>query len=268
MANIRYTKSLAEEYQRLYDSCEIKSSRFYQVDKIVDNTVKHQRRYESVSDALGIPWYFIAAIHDLESSRNFSRHLHNGDPLTRRTLHIPAGRPRQGSPPFTWEESAVDALKFKNLHRIKNWELPRLLYELERYNGWGYRTWHPEVLSPYLWSFSNHYQKGKYVADGRWSYTAVSRQCGGAVLIRRLEERHIIETHRRTAYKTPFLRYANKKLKRADDLQRFLNTFPDIHLRIDSIPGNITSEAVHKVFGFYLQGDSRSTQKSKKKTAN
>ncbi len=44
------------------------------------------------------------------------------------------------------------------------------------------------MLSPYLWSFSTHYQCGKYVADGRWSETAVSKQCGAAVLLRRLAE--------------------------------------------------------------------------------
>ena len=43
------------------------------------------------------------------------------------------------------------------------------LYELERYNGFGYRDRRPQVLSPYLWSFSNHYSRGKYVADGRFS---------------------------------------------------------------------------------------------------
>jgi peptidoglycan hydrolase-like protein with peptidoglycan-binding domain len=44
------------------------------------------------------------------------------------------------------------------------------------------------VKSPYLWSFSNHYTKGKYVGDGRWSETAVSQQCGAMVLLKRLQE--------------------------------------------------------------------------------
>jgi len=265
MANIRYTNKLATEYQRLYDSCVIRSNRFKEIDKIIDSLLKNRKRYEAVDDALGIPWYFIAAIHNLESSRRFTRHLHNGDPLTARTRHVPAGRPRQGKPPFSWEESAVDALKFKYLNRIKDWKLPRLLYEMERYNGWGYRSYHPHVLSPYLWGFSTHYSRGKYVADGRWSDTAVSRQCGGGSLIRRLEERQVIETWKKTKPKRPYLHHSNRKLKRADDLQRFLNTFPDIYLRVDSNPGNKTSEAFKKVFGFYMEGDSRSSKRSKHK---
>jgi peptidoglycan hydrolase-like protein with peptidoglycan-binding domain len=42
------------------------------------------------------------------------------------------------------------------------------------------------VPSPYLWSFSNHYTRGKYVADGRFSPTAVSQQVGAAVLLKQL----------------------------------------------------------------------------------
>jgi len=42
------------------------------------------------------------------------------------------------------------------------------------------------VKSPYLWSFSNHYLKGKYVADGKWDPNAVSQQAGAMVILRRL----------------------------------------------------------------------------------
>jgi lysozyme family protein len=52
--------------------------------------------------------------------------------------------------------------------------------------------WHPEVKSPYLWSFSNHYTKGKYVADGHFDSNAVSQQCGGMVLLKRMEQRGLI----------------------------------------------------------------------------
>src|SRR5207344_1050510 len=59
----------------------------------------------------------------------------------------------------------------------------------ESYNGMGYRRFHPEVKTPYLWSFTHHYTRGKYVADGTWSPTTVSKQVGAAALLRRLAER-------------------------------------------------------------------------------
>lgn len=255
MAKVNFTKALAAEYQRLFDSCEIRTSRFNSVDKLVDGLLKNKDHYERVGRSLGIPWYFIAVVHNMESSQNFKRHLHNGDPLTARTRQVPAGRPRTGSPPFSWEESAEDALKLKSLDRIGDWSLPRLLYELEGYNGWGYRLYHSEVLSPYLWSFSTHYHSGKYVADGRWSHTAVSQQCGVTTLIRRLNERHVISTGTTTTSKKVMLRYSSRVQDRADDLQRFLNTFPGIRLRVDGIAGKVTSAAVESVFGFKLEGD-------------
>jgi len=57
-----------------------------------------------------------------------------------------------------------------------------MLYEFEKWNGFGYRLYHPKVLSPYLWGFSNHYTSGKYTADGKFDESAVSTQCGAAVL--------------------------------------------------------------------------------------
>jgi hypothetical protein len=125
----------------------------------------------------------------MESSLNFNTHLHNGDPLTQRTTHVPVGRPAEGNPPFTWEESAVDSLKYQGLDKWADWTMPGVLYKLEEYNGWGYRLHHSDVLSPYLWSFSNNYTKGKYTADGSFSPDAVSQQCGAAVLLKILAEK-------------------------------------------------------------------------------
>jgi len=254
MSKVNYTNGLANEYTDLYKSCEAKEIHFDTIDTLVDNIISHRDRYENVGNTLGIPWYFIAAIHNMESSQNFSRHLHNGDPLTARTKHVPKGRPKKGKPPFTWEESAVDALKLRKLDKVNDWSLPRLLYELEGYNGWGYRLYHPHVLSPYLWSYSNHYTSGKYIADGTWSDTAKSRQCGAVLLIKRLEERGEITL---STIEEPLFFYSTKVEAQADKLQQFLNQFDGIALRVDGWPGEKTSTAVKSLFGFYLKDDPR-----------
>ena len=74
-------------------------------------------RYDQVANATGVPWYVIGIIHEMEGGLNFTTHLHNGDPLTRRTVQVPAGRPPTGMPPFQWEESAIDALDAGGLRR-------------------------------------------------------------------------------------------------------------------------------------------------------
>jgi lysozyme family protein len=266
MPGISLTDALRSEYENLFNTCIIRPGNAPAVEAIVAKLVANRARYDKVSSALGIPWGFVAVIHNMEASQNFTRHLHNGDPLTGRTVQVPPGRPKSGNPPFTWEESAADALTMKSLSAGTDWSLAGTLYQLERYNGWGYRLHHPHVLSPYLWSFSGHYASGKYVADGTWSDTAVSKQCGAAVLLRRMAENGQIEFADQpapAAKKPVVVRYSMKKSKdpavvtQAEDLQRWLNTFPGIFVKVDGAPGQRTSDAYRKVTGSFLPGDPR-----------
>lgn len=189
MAAVPLTPALATEYAALFQACTVPPRHAAQVTAAAVGLLQHRDRYAALGRDLGIPWHFLAIIHTMECSGRFDRHLHNGDPLTARTTRAPTGRPRQGQPPFTWEHSAADALAMKKLGPGTDWSLPGMLYQFERYNGFGYRLHHPRTPSPYLWSFSNHYTSGKYVADGAWSATAVSKQCGAAVLLKELMAR-------------------------------------------------------------------------------
>ncbi|MEN0047398.1 MAG: hypothetical protein AAF806_10100 [Bacteroidota bacterium] len=252
---VSYTKTLRQEYIDLYKSIEIKTTKLAIIENHVDQILANKQKYESVTEELSIPWFFVGLIHTLESNRDFNTHLHNGDPLTKRTRQVPKGRPKSGSPPFTWEESALDALKYKKFHRETDWSLTKILYNLEKYNGWGYRLHHPHVKSPYLWSYSNHYRSGKYIADGTFSEDAVSRQSGAAVIMRRMEQRAVIDPFKII---TPsFFSFSNSEEVRVKDLQRFLNSFDGIALLVDGIPGKNTSAACKKIFGHYLEGDER-----------
>ncbi|CAG9180885.1 hypothetical protein LMG23992_04332 [Cupriavidus laharis] len=268
MATIALTDALRRDYESLFNSCVISAARAAEVDGLVRTLVRNQPRYEAASAISGVPWHFIAVIHNMECGQRFDCHLHNGDPLSARTTHVPAGRPRGSPPPFTWEDSAADALAVKGLGAATDWSLAGLLYQAERYNGFGYRSYHPQVPTPYLWSFSNHYVRGKYVADGTWSDTAVSRQCGVAVLLRRLAETGAIgfaDQLARTVSDGPLIvRYAARKptdpavTAQADALQRWLNTYAGVFVKLDGYPGKRTSAAFRAVTGHYLPGDPRS----------
>lgn len=274
MPAVTLTQKLKDEYQNLFDTCIINPSRASVVDSLAGTIEQNRNRYAAVGDPLGIPWYFIGVIHNMESSQNFKKHLHNGDPLTARTVQVPAGRPKTGNPPFTWEESANDSLQLKNLHKWTDWTIPGTLYKIEEYNGWGYRRFHADVLSPYLWSFTNKYKSGKYVADGKWSQTAVSGQCGAAALLRRLAEKGVIqfnveghplptsvpvaESVDPLAAFEPLVTYAPKvKSPLAEQLQKALNMFPGIFITVDGFAGKGTSDAFRKVTGHFLKGDPR-----------
>lgn len=184
--NSRRYSDLIEEYQSCWSICLPNATDRQGLAVVVQRAILGRDRYEAVSNQTGVPWVFIAAIHSLESSTRWNAHLHNGDPLASRTVHIPAGRPLTGSPPFTWEESALDALQARRLHQIKDWSIPHQLYLLEAYNGLGYRG--KGIFSPYLWAGSNLYQRGKYVSDGRFDPNAISKQIGGGLIIKTLRE--------------------------------------------------------------------------------
>ena len=272
MATVPLSSALREQYETLFNTCMIRPERAQSVEQLIARMRANRPRHQNVGDALGIPWYFVAVIHNMESSCNFTRHLHNGDPLTACTVQVPAGRPRTGIPPFTWEESASDALTLKKLSAQTEWSLAGMLYQIERYNGWGYRLYHPHVLSPYLWGFSNHYVSGKYIHDGTWSDSAVSKQCGAAVLLRRFAELGEIEFGDQPTPEpdtTPLVsRHAKRRptdsetLLRAEQLQMWLNTFPGIFVKVDGVAGDRTSDAYKKVTASHLPGDPRAEASS------
>lgn len=184
---MNFTSKLKDEYTRLIETMEVRPNWRDAIDRRARAILANKERYVAVSNLLGgtIPWYFIGSIHSMESGLSFDGVLHNGEKILgtgAKTKLVPRGR----GPFTTWEDAAVDALKIKKLEQITDWSDERMCYELERFNGFGYRKYHPTVLSPYLWSGSTFYTQGKYVADGKWSSTAKSGQSGAWLLIDRV----------------------------------------------------------------------------------
>lgn len=181
---------LQSHYRILYEGCSIRREHFSEVICQVGLVLTFREQYEKVQAATGVPWFVVGIVHALESGSRFHCHLHNGDPLTARTRRIPIGRPFKGSPPFSWHASAVDALSDRK--KPRSWYLEGVLDFLETYNGLGYRRFHPEVPSPYLWSMTTAYEKGKYASDGKFDKNLVSRQVGAVAILKILEQRELI----------------------------------------------------------------------------
>jgi lysozyme family protein len=182
-------EDISADYVRLFETCQIRSENRstvqWYVSKITDPT--RRKSYEAVFEETCVPWYAVAIIHGMECSFDFNSHLHNGDSIKAKTKQVPAGRPNPWLPPSDWVSSAVDALRYDKLHEQADWSLPRMLYRWEAYNGWRSRLLY-KINTPYLWSFSNQYTKGKFVADNKWDPNAVSKQCGAAVMLKALVE--------------------------------------------------------------------------------
>ena len=173
---------LKSEYAHLWSSMEIRADKRELVMHVARKLMRHKTQYLAVEARTDVPWFVIAALHNRESDADFATYLGNGEQLDRKTKLVPKGR----GPFESWQAGAVDALALDGLDQVKTWSPERACFEIEKFNGFGYRK--RGVHSPYLWSFSNHYTGGKYVADGHFSSTRVDEQCGAMPIVKAIME--------------------------------------------------------------------------------
>lgn len=199
--------SIILKNEQLFSTAVLKTDRVNEIDIVLSKLLPEMDSYKKVALLVNkdMPWWNVMLEHAMEAGakqRPFNYHLHCGDPLTGRTYHVPAGRPKfnpgngskppSNTNPYTWEESAVDALKLVGYDKETDWSLGNILYEFEKFNGLGYRRYHPSVQSPYIWSFTSVYTKGKYGVDGKWDANLVSQQPGCAAFLLRLKQTGVI----------------------------------------------------------------------------
>jgi lysozyme family protein len=152
-------------------------------------------RYQKISDMRknGVPAPVLFCLHQRESSGSFLCHPHEGSPLTHRTRDVPKGRLPDVDPPYTFEQSAEDAYYVCDRLDRADWcHTASRLQAIESFNGLGYQKFHPDVPSPYLWSGTTIYTRGKYTGDGRFDRLAIDKQLGCAAILKRMEERGIV----------------------------------------------------------------------------
>lgn len=175
------TETLTQANARRWKECKINPGRdavFTSVSARL-SAPEAKARYKKVEAKTGVPWWFIAVVHEREASQKWSTQLGQGDPLNKVSVHVPKGR----GPFSTWEEGAIDALVncAPYASRNKDWSPAGALTMLEKYNGLGYCN--RGIPSPYVWAGTNQYIKGKYVADGVFDPDAVDKQLGCAGLL-------------------------------------------------------------------------------------
>jgi lysozyme family protein len=179
-------------YLNLWDRAQVHTDRQGELNYIIENKfLINKKRYQAVESVLQVPWYLVAALHYREADCDCNSHLHNGDPLSGRTYHVPAGRPPTGNPPFTWEESATDALHYDGLDQCKDWCISSILWNAEKFNGFGY--FEQDINSPYIWAGTDQYDSGKYTEDGEYDPDAIDSQLGVASILKWLEHKQIIK---------------------------------------------------------------------------
>ncbi|MBQ4900164.1 C40 family peptidase [Paenibacillus sp. Marseille-P2973] len=152
------------------------------LEKFKSHYSKFKERYEKVSVKTGVPPELIAAIHWREGSGDFSTYLHNGDPLGKKTTHVPKGILFSN-----WEDAAIDAINMKKKVRdnvgltSSSKDIPKMMAFAEFYNGIGYLN--HSVNSVYVFSGTNIPLEGKYYSDGKFTYGPVKDSNPGVAIM-------------------------------------------------------------------------------------
>ena len=169
-----------------------------QANIALDTLVRRFQRTEKIYREIqamrsnGVPAEILFCLLYREADNDMTCSPAQGDPLTHRSRHVPRGRIPGVNPPYTFLQAAEDAYYSPNLDHLdtKRWDLVGFaLWNCELFNGPGYAK--RGLPSSYIWSGTNQYRRGKFVADGRFDPMAIDKQLGVAAVLKRMAERGI-----------------------------------------------------------------------------
>lgn len=177
----------ARDYSERWAAMIVRPDRMNAVDAIVRRIASREARYRAVTDQFGVPWWWLAAIHELEHSGEFTTSMTVMDPID-----VSPGQPIPSADiaDSQWDATARSLLRSRGLEFWRDWSVAGAAYQWERFNGFGYRS--HDVPTPYLWSFSNEYTAGKFIRAGVFSPAIVSQQAGALVILRRLLDLSVV----------------------------------------------------------------------------
>jgi lysozyme family protein len=169
---------LAAEYAELFAAMRIDPARENELAEraavVLKLADRHRDEWAEVAAKTGVPRLWGIASFERESGSDYSRSPAQGDRWDRVSTHVPEGL----GPYADWGDSCVAAYGVDKLNEVgaSNWIWTRACFEGELYNGFGPRA-HGRHTG-YLWSWTNIYTAGKYVADGQWDPDVRDQQCG------------------------------------------------------------------------------------------
>lgn len=89
-------EDLRDNYTQLWSTMQERPEWTDRITRAAAGILSSKEDYKLVEDMTGVPWFVVGILHQMESTRNFKTHLHNGDSLTDYTVNVPAGRPLTG----------------------------------------------------------------------------------------------------------------------------------------------------------------------------
>jgi lysozyme family protein len=189
---------LAPEYATLLAAMRVDPAREHELAMraaaVLALAQAHSDEWAEVKARTGVPPLWGMASFERESGSDYSRSPAQGDRWNRVSVNVPRGL----GPYACWGDACVAAYRLDGLDKVAggagiapsspppsptsptsgggSWTWTRACYEGELFNGFGPRA-HGRRTG-YLWSWTNIYDGGKYVADGKWDPHEIDQQCG------------------------------------------------------------------------------------------
>lgn len=194
--------ALIKTNQHRWDTMKLDPSRIPRFDAIATRLCEPaaKARYQAVTGQVTraryqpVPWWFVAVVSEREygGPPHWDKQLGQGDPLSQVSHNDPVGRgpflahPTDTSTDNPWLRCALDALIDCSPHAAKwnDWTPGGVMTIFEEYNGLGYAM--RGVPSAYVWSGTDQYTSGKYVADHVYRQNVRDVQEGCAPIIARM----------------------------------------------------------------------------------
>lgn len=172
--------TLLQKNKERWDKCKVHAARGPAFQKIAERILANKKIYQEIEKETSVPWWFVGMVHYRESNLDMSTNIANGQKFNRKTTIVPKGR----GPFKTFKEAAYDALVNCAPHAASNrdWSAAGALTKFEEYNGLGYAN--KGIPSPYVWSGTDQYVRGKYVRDHVFDPNVVDVQMGGAGILK------------------------------------------------------------------------------------
>jgi lysozyme family protein len=159
---------------------DLKVTRFQEAEAVGNSIQRYLPIYQEIYKQTNVPVVWLAAVHYREASNNMHCYFGNGDPLNKRTIHVPKGR----GPFSNFTLGCLDSLHQMGLVGLDDWTLDFYCYQAERFNGCGYHM--HGLPSPYVFGGTSVQQRGKYTSDSRWNPRVMDTQLGVVPIYRSL----------------------------------------------------------------------------------
>lgn len=158
------------DLEAMYHHANVLSPMAHEAQVMAYRVRDNRRDYEVVAKHTGIPWQDIGVMHMRECGCDMDKSLADGSPLHSMSFIQEA------------TETMLDRLQYVAAPHT----LGDRLYLIESHNGFSYRG--HGIFSPYLWSGTQFYTKGKFPRDHYFDPNVVDAQIGCVAVLKVLED--------------------------------------------------------------------------------